>query len=259
MDWRHLSCQVNSHLPVSCLAYSKTKKKKSKKKKGIKQPPNPGERSQHWAVFLSKDATWLFCQRGNAGQCYNVALPHTLLHHGRREVAERKMQRISELRSPFLSAESRHGHQQELCFQMTKQDQALPQTQQRDALCIPSCRQGKQMLILASVGACPCHPPPGKGSLGMEEAFPFSPLPLNPGNAASTEPITAERMVCGWISEEQGWVAKRGTFSWQGCLMQQCCCRGASPSIHTGPCHRQKELLEKQTALGNEKIQQQRR
>lgn len=29
--------------------------------------------------------------------------------------------------------------------------------------------------------------------------------------------------------------------------------------IHTGPCHKQKELLEKQTALGNEKIQQQRR
>lgn len=77
----------------------------------------------------------------------------------------------------------------------------------------------------------------------MEEASPFSPLPLNPGNAASTEPITAERMarpVDGLAEEERGWVAKRGTFSWQGGLLQQCCCRGASPSIHTGPCHKQR-------------------
>lgn len=76
----------------------------------------------------------------------------------------------------------------------------------------------------------------------MEEASPFSPLPLNPGNAASTEPITAERMArpVDGLAEERGWVAKRGTFSWQGGLLQQCCCREASPSIHTGPCHKQR-------------------
>lgn len=107
---------------------------------------------------------------------------------------------------------------------------------------------------LARVGACPRHPPPGNGS-GMEEAFPFSPVPLNPGNAASTEPITAARMagsVAG-LAEEQGWVAKRGTFSWQGGLVQQCCCRGASSSTHTGPCHKQKSCWRNKLPLGMRK------
>lgn len=87
----------------------------------------------------------------------------------------------------------------------------------------------------------------------MEEAFPFSPLPLNPGNAASTEPITAERMagsVAG-LSKELGWVAKRGTFSWQGGSFQQRWYGEATSSIRAEPCTQEKPL-EKQPAHGEQ-------
>lgn len=141
---------------------------------------------------------------------------------------------------------------------MIKQHQALPQTQQWDALCIPSSSQGKEMLIPDQCGSLPL-PSPTWERLSMEEAFPFSPLPLNAGNAVSTEPITAERMAgsVDGLAEEWGWVAKRGTSSWQGGLLQQCCCRAASSSIHAGPCHKQKELLEK-LPLGTRKYSSKR-
>lgn len=59
VDWRDLSCQVNSHLPVSCLAYSKKRKRKKKKRNQPPKKPWGGLSTGQPTCFLSKDVTWL--------------------------------------------------------------------------------------------------------------------------------------------------------------------------------------------------------
>lgn len=121
---------------------------------------------------------------------------------------------------------------------MVKQDRALPQTRQQDAL----CRNHPQPRSQKKCRPWPvCEPalviPHLQKDFGMEEAFPFSPLPPDAGNAASPEPIAAERMArsVDGLTKERGWVAKRGTFSWQGGSLQQCWYREATSNIRAEP------------------------
>lgn len=84
---------------------------------------------------------------------------------------------------------------------------------------------------------------------------------MNPGNAGSTEPITAApRARPGQgLARSRAGLLREGNLFMAGRPDPTMLLHRSLTHIHTGPCHKQKELLEKQTALGNEKIQQQRR
>lgn len=89
-------------------------------------------------------------------------------------------------------------------FYLQKADVAISsccvfKRQNRTKLCprpssIPSCSQRKQMLVPAQCGSLPL-PSPTWERLSTEGAFPFSPLPLNPGNAGAR----SQSQQNGWL------------------------------------------------------------
>lgn len=205
VDWRHLSCQVNSHLPVSCLAYSNTHTKKEiKKEKATPQPQGVSALGNFFEqrcnlAFLPERKCRVMLQRGPS--------PHSAASWEKGGGQKENAKDLWDAFTLFICRKQTWSLTAAVFSRDKTGPSFAPDPAAGCSVQEPSHPVAKENKCssLASVGACPCHPPPGKGSR-HGGGFSFQPSAIESrecGEHGANHSRT-DGSACGWISRGAG-------------------------------------------------------